>query len=182
MNSSELKSKLQKSIDFLQSELAQIRTGRANPSLIEDISVNAYESKMLLKELGSITLQDAHTILVAPWDKGLIPSIAKAISESEHRLNPVESGSNLRVPIPLLTEERRKELAKLVSQKTEETKQSMRNIRQDAMKDIDRAFDAKEISEDEKFTEKDEIEEVVKKYTKQADEMGEAKSSELMTV
>ncbi len=182
MTNSELKNRLQKSLDFLVSELTQIRTGRANPSLLEDITVEAYGAKMTLKELGSITLADAHTILVAPWDKNLLSVISKAITESEHKLNPATVGSNLRVPIPPLTEERRKELVKLVNAKTEESKQSMRNIRQEAMKDVDKEFEAKTISEDEKFSMRDDIEEVVKSFVEQAEEQSAKKSKELLTV
>lgn len=182
MTTSELKHKLSKSLDFLKSELTQIRTGRANPSLLEDIEVVAYESKMTLKELGSITLSDAQTILVTPWDKNLIPDIEKAIRNSEAKLNPVEVGGNLKVPIPPLTEDRRKELVKLVNQKVEEAKQSMRNIRQDAMKDIDTDFDNKDITEDDKYMLRDEVEEVIKDFMDQVESMSETKSSELMAV
>jgi len=182
MTSSELKNRQSKSIDFLKSELSQIRTGRANPSLIEDVEVDAYDSKMALKELGSVTLADAQTIMVTPWDKSLIPEIEKAIRESEAKLNPVEVGGNLKVPVPTLTEDRRKELVRLVSQKAEDCKQSIRNIRQDAMKDIDKEFDDKVISEDEKFTQKEKAEDVTKDFVEQADSIGEAKSRELMTV
>jgi len=182
MTSTELKNRLTKSIDFLKSELTQIRTGRANPSLLEDIEVMAYDSKMALKELGSITLADAQTILITPWDKNLIPDIEKAIRESESRLNPVEVGGNLKVPVPPLTEDRRKELVRLVNQKIEECKQAVRNIRQDAMKDIDKDFDEKVISEDEKFTQKEEAEDITKDFIEQTEAVGESKSSELMTV
>ncbi|MFC1756048.1 ribosome recycling factor [Patescibacteria group bacterium] len=182
MTSSELKNRLTKSIEFLQAELTQIRTGRANPSLLEDIQVVAYEATMTLKELGSITLADAQTIMVTPWDKNLIPDIEKAIRESEAKLNPVEVGGNLKVPVPPLTEDRRKELVRLVNQKVEDCKQSVRNIRQDAMKDIDKEFEDKIISEDEKFTQKEEAEEIAKDFVEQSDAIGETKSSELMTV
>lgn len=182
MTTSELKSKLQKSVEYLRSELSQVRTGRANPSLLEDITVEVYESKMALKELGSITLSDAQTIMVSPWDKSLIPDISKAIRESEAKLNPVEAGASLRVPIPPLTEERRKELSKIVNNKVEEAKQSIRNIRQDAMKDIDRQFDEKEITEDDKFAYRDDVEEIVKNTVEEIEKMGEAKTEELMTV
>ena len=182
MTASELRNRLSKSKEFVQTELSQIRTGRANPSLLEDVMVDAYDSKMALKELGSITLADSQTIMVVAWDKGLLPAISKAIRESEHRLNPVEVGENLRVPVPSLTEDRRKELVKLVNQKVEEAKQSIRNIRQDAMKDLDTAFNSKTISEDEKFTQKEEVEEIVKEHVEDVDKMGEAKASELMSV
>lgn len=182
MTISELKSKLARSTEFLQSELSQIRTGRANPSLLEDVEVEAYESNMTLKELGSITLADAQTIMVTLWDKNLLSVAAKAIRESDLQLNPVEVGGNLKIPVPPLTEERRKELSRLVNQRVEECKQSIRNIRQDAMKDIDIEFDNKEISEDEKFVQKDQVEDIVKEHVDEAEHMGEKKSEELMTV
>jgi ribosome recycling factor len=182
MTISELKSRLDKSVEYLRSELSQIRTGRANPSLLEDVVVEVYESKMSLKELGSITLADAQTIIVSPWDKGLLSEISKAIRESEAKLNPVEAGASLRVPIPPLTEERRKELSKNVNSKVEEAKQAVRNIRQEAMKDIDKQFEDKEITEDDKFTLRDEVEETVKERVDEIEEMGEKKTNELMTV
>ncbi len=182
MTTSELKDRLAKSVDFLQTELTQIRTGRANPSLLEDIQVEVYETKMNLKELGSITLSDAQTITISVWDKSLLPAIINAIRDSEHKLNPLEVGTSLKVPMPALTEDRRKELAKLVNTKVEECKQSLRNIRQDAMKDIDKEYEEKTISEDEKFTQREEVEDLVKEFVKDAEEMGELKSSELLTV
>ena len=182
MTTSELKNRITKSVEFLRTELSQIRTGRANPSLLEDVTVEAYESKMALKELGSITLSDSHTIMITLWDKSLLPIVTKEIREGELKLNPVEAGGNLKVPIPPLTEDRRKELARIVNQKVEECKQSVRNIRQDAMKDIDKQYDDKTISEDEKFTQKDEVEEIVKEFVEEAEEMGKTKSDDLMTV
>lgn len=182
MKSSELKNKLQKSLDFLEAELSQIRTGRANPSLIEDIKVDAYGSPMTIKELGSITLQDAQNIIVSPWDKSLLSPIAKAIRESDLNLNPAEAGTTLRVPIPPLTEERRKDMVKIVSQKIEDTKNSMRNIRQEAMKEIDKAFSDNELTEDDKFDLRDQVEEIVKDFVSKADSIGESKKSDLLKV
>ncbi|MFC1621821.1 ribosome recycling factor [Patescibacteria group bacterium] len=182
MDIPELKNKLSKSVDFLKTEFSQIRTGRANPSLVEDIEVVAYESKMMLKELGSITLQDAQTILITPWDKNLANVIAKAIRESKLSLNPVEDSGIVRIPIPALTEERRVELAKLVSQKAEETKVSMRSIRQEAMKDIDNLHSDKEISDDKKFAEKERVEEMVKEFVEQIEKVSESKKKDLMRV
>lgn len=182
MTKSELKTKLSKSIEFLESELSQIRTGRANPSLLEDLSVEAYDSKMALRELSSVTLVDAHIISVSPWDKGLLPVISKAIRESDLKLNPVELGANLRVPVPPLTEERRKELARLVSQKVEDCKQSLRSIRQEYMKDVDRDFEDKKISEDDKFIRREDGEETTKEHSDKAEEIGKNKIAEVMTV
>lgn len=182
MTTSELKAKLQKSLDFLQSELNQIRTGRANPSLVEDVTVSAYDSKMTIKEVGSVSLLDSQTLVISPWDKTLVPAIVKAIIESKLNLVPQEDGQVVRVPIPPLTEDRRIELTKVVSQKVEDSKQSLRSIRQDAMKDIEKSFTAKEISEDQKFTDKDSVEKIVKEFVEKAEEIGESKRTDLMRV
>ena len=162
MNTSEIKLKLNKSLEFLKTELTQIRTGRASPNLIEDIEVVAYGSTMTIKELGSITLLDSQNLVVSPWDKTQIREIAEGIRESGKGLNPVEDSDRIRIPIPSLTEDRRVELARMVSEKVEEVKNSMRHVRQDAMKDVDKSFTAKEIGEDEKFSMRDDIEEVIK--------------------
>lgn len=182
MNNTDLKNKLSKVLDFLKGELTQIRTGRASPSLIEEISVEAYGTKMTVKELGSISVLDSQNLVVSPWDKSLLKSISKAIRESNLNLNPVDESDKIRVPIPSLTEDRRKELSKLVSVKVEETKNSMRNIRQDAMKDIEKEFSDKVIGEDEKFRQKEEVEKLVKSMVDEIDEVGEAKKEELMRV
>jgi len=177
-----LEDKLKKSIDYLKTELSQIRTGRANPSLIGDIPVNVYESKMSVKELGNIQVKDPQNLIIIPWDKNLIPDIAKAIITSDMGLNPVEDKDKIRVPIPPLTEERRRELNKKVNIYVEEAKSSIRNIRQEAMKDIDKDFENKNISEDEKFRFKDQVEELVKEYSTKAEKIGEEKEKYLMAV
>jgi len=178
----ELKTKLNASLEHLRVELSKIRTGRASPSLIEDILVDSYGSKMRIKELGSIIVSDAQTIVISPWDKGLLKSIEKAIRESGQSLNPATDGDVVRLPIPALTEDRRKEFVKTASSKVEEGKNSIRNARQDAMKDIDKSFSDKTISEDEKFTQKAEVEDVVKEFIKKAEELGENKKNEIMKI
>src|SRR3990167_5935982 len=175
MQQPELKSKLQKCFDFLHSELLTIRTGRATPAILEDLKVNAYGTFMTLKELGSITAQDSQSLVVSPWDKSLISTIAKAIRDSDLNLNPVEEGDLLRVPVPALTEERRIELTKIVTKKVEEAKQSIRNVRQEAMKDIDNDFTNKAIGEDDKFGLKEDVEELAKDYTTKVEELGVSK-------
>ena len=182
MTISDLKSKLEKSLEFFKSELSQIRTGRATPTLIENIEVDAYDSKMKLKELGSISMLDNQNLAVTAWDRGLHGAIANAIRESDLKLNPVTEPDRVRVPVPALTEERRKEFAKIVSIKTEETKNVMRNVRQEAMKDIDKEFSDKNMGEDEKFTQKEEVEKIVKEHVTKTDELAEAKKTDLMTV
>lgn len=182
MNTSELKSKLSKVHEFLQGELSQIRTGRASPALIENIQVDAYGTKMMIIEVGSITVLDSQNLVVVPWDKGLIKSITKSIRESQASLNPIEESDRIRIPVPSLTEERRKELAKIVGVKAEEAKNSIRNIRQDAMKDIEKLFADKNIGEDEKFRLKEETEKIVKEFTDGIENISEEKRSEIMTV
>jgi ribosome recycling factor len=182
MNTSELKTKLSKSIEFLKQELAQVRTGRATPTLIEAIQVDAYDSKMSIKELGTISLLDTQNLLVTPWDKSLIKPIAKAIRESGSGLNPIDEPDRVRVPVPSLNEERRNELTKLVATKVEECKNTLRNVRQDTMKMIDKEFTEKTISEDEKFTQREEVEKIVKSYVEEADSFGEIKKKELLEI
>jgi ribosome recycling factor len=178
----ELKLRLEKSLDFFKSELLQVRTGRANPGLVEDIVVEAYGSKMTVKEVGTITVLDSQNIIVSPWDKGLISSIAKSIRESDLKLNPVEESDRLRIPIPSLTEERRKEFSRVVSTKSEETKNSIRSIRQEAMKDIEKDFNDKKIGEDEKFRLKEEVEKTVKEFVEKVEEIAEHKRQEILRV
>lgn len=182
MTNSDLKSKLEKSIAFLEGELAQIRTSRATPSLLESISAEVYGTKMSLKELGSVTALDSQTLLVSPWDKSLINEIGKAIRESDLNVNPVVGADSVKVPIPPLTEERRKELVRVVSIKLEDVKKSMRNVRQEAMKDIEKSFSDKQIGEDEKFSQKDDVERILKEFMSQADELGKVKEEQLLQV
>jgi ribosome recycling factor len=162
MTNSELKSRLDKSIEFLRTELNQIRTSRATPALIEDIEADAYGAKMKIKELGSISILDSQNLVVSAWDRTLLPVIAKAIRDSEAKLNPVAEPDRVRVPVPPLTEERRKEFTKVVSTKIEDCKTVMRGIRQEAMKDIDADFAAKKMGEDDKFKFKEDVEKILK--------------------
>lgn len=182
MTAADLKSKLTKSLDFLKVELAKIRTNRANPSLIEDMLIDAYDTKMTVKELASIAVLDAQNLVVSPWDKNLLKELAKAIAESGSGLNPTVENDHLRIPLPALTEERRKEFVRMAASKTEDCKTAMRNIRHDAMKDIEKAFTGKDIGEDEKFTQKEEVEKIVKDFVTQADTIGEEKKTDLLLV
>lgn len=182
MKASELKVRLTKSLEHLETELARIRTGRATPALLENIPVEAYGAKITLKEVGTITVSDSQNLLVSPWDKSLLDAIAKVIGESDLNLNPTVGGDSVRVPLPSLTEDRRKEFARLVSSKVEECKTSMRNIRQDVMKVIDEAFLKKELSEDEKFTQKEEVEDIVKDFVSKVENISEKKKSDVMKV
>jgi ribosome recycling factor len=173
---------MERSLEYLQGELSKIRTGRASPALIEEIKVTVYDSKMAIRELGSITVSDSQNLVVSPWDKNLADQIAKAIRESDLDLSPFVDDDLVRVPLPDLTEERRKEMTKRVTNKVEELKSSIRNIRQEAMKDIDKQFEDKEISEDEKFDTKEEVDGIAKEFTDKVEELGENKKKDLLSI
>lgn len=180
MNKSELKRDLSEAIEFFKSELTKIRTGRATPSLIEDLTIEVYGSKMRLKELGSITVPESQMIVVSPWDRSQIPAISKAINTSDLNLNSSYDNEKVRVPIPPLSEERRSELAKLVTVKLESCKTTIRNLRNDAMKSIDKDFSEKRISEDGKFAQKEEADKIIKEFSDQAESLSNDKKRSLM--
>lgn len=183
MNTSDLKSKLEKSVEFLRSELSQIRTGRVSPQTIADIKVEAYSgATMTIKELGSITVMDPHNLAVIPWDKSTIDAIINGVRDSNQGLGAAKEADRVRVTVPALTEERRKELTKEVSEKVENCKNSLRSVRQEVMKEIDKDFTDKIIGEDEKFKQKDDVEKIVREFVYQCDDLGEEKKEELMTI
>lgn len=178
----ELNQKLTLSLEFFVAELTKIRTGRASTALVENIELAAYGSRMKIKEVGSISVPESQTIMIAPWDKSLLREVEKALRESSLGVNPVVGGDSVKVPIPAPTEERRKEMVKMVSVKLEDCKNSMRNLRQDAMKQVDKAFADKEIGEDDKFNQKEEVEEIVKDYVTRAEGASENKKEEILKI
>jgi ribosome recycling factor len=182
MNKSELRKDLNEAIEFFKSELTKIRTGRATPALIEDLFLEVYGSKMRLKELGSITVPESQLIVVSPWDRSQIPAISKAINNSDLNLNSSYDNEKVRVPIPPLSEERRNELAKLVTAKLEACKTTIRNIRNDIMKSIDKDFSEKKISEDEKFSLKEDADKIIKDFSDQAESLSNDKKKSLMEI
>ncbi|NBO17281.1 MAG: ribosome recycling factor [Proteobacteria bacterium] len=182
MNKFELKKELNDVVEFFTGELSKIRTGRASGSLIEDITLEVYGSKMRIKELGSITTPEPQTILITPWDKSQIPSISKAINTSELNLNSSYDNEKIRLPIPALSEERRLELTKLVTSKLEASKTTLRNIRNEVNKSIDKDFTDKKIGEDEKFTLKDEADKIIKEYTEKLEGLAEDKKKSVMEI
>jgi len=182
MNKFELKRELNEAVEFFASELSKLRTGRASGSLVEDIIVEVYGSKMRIKELGSITTPEPQTIIITPWDRSQIPLISKAINSSELNLNSSYDNEKIRLPIPPLSEERRAELSKLVTSKLEAAKTTIRNIRNDINKDIDKDFNDKKISEDEKFTFKDEADKIIKEFTEKLEELASDKKKSIMEI
>lgn len=176
------KPEFEKVVTFLQRELGTIRTGRATPAIIEDVPVEAYGSKMTVKQLASITATDARTLAVDPWDKSVLKDIEKAIRLAQPSINPVSDGKSLRIPMPPLTEEARRALTKAIGQKVESAKQGLRKIRDDARTTIIAAERAKELSEDDRYRLQKKLDEMSEEYTAKLREFGEKKAAEVMTV
>lgn len=176
MEISDFKNKLKDVSSFLAGELAKIRSGRASPALVEDVMVDYYGNKTPIKGLAGISSLDARTLVIEPWDKNAIEPIAKAIAASGTGSQPIVNGNTVRIALPQLTEERRKELMKLVSQKMEEAKIKARRARDEAVKNIQQ-----EKSEDIKFRKKEEIEKAMKENNQTLEEMKAKKEKELMT-
>ncbi|MGM0562748.1 MAG: ribosome recycling factor [Pseudomonadota bacterium] len=171
-----------KSVESLRSDLARVRTGRAHPSLLEHIQVDYYGSMTPLKQVANITVEDARTLAVTPWEKSMIQVVEKAIMESDLGLNPNTAGSVMRIPLPPLTEERRHEFVRLVRNEGEGGKVAIRNIRRDANSDFKDLLKDKEISEDEQRQAEEVIQKLTDKYVAQIDELLAAKEKELMEV
>lgn len=178
----ELKAKCEKIIAHLHGVLAEIRTGRATPAIVEDISVESYGSYMPLKSVASISIPEARQILVKPWDKNMLQPIQKAIQMSNVGLNPVVDQDSIRLSIPALTEERRKEFVRTMKQRLEEARIAIRKAREDEMKSIDVKEKGGEISETEKFRARNDVQKVVDEYNKKIDAMGQEKEKEIMTI
>ncbi|HLD17983.1 MAG TPA: ribosome recycling factor [Patescibacteria group bacterium] len=163
-------------------ELGQLRTGRASPSLVEDLPVEGYGSTMALKGVASVSLSDARTLLVEPWDKALLKAIEKAIQASSLGVNPTVDGSAVRIVLPPLTEESRKQLVKVMREKLEDARVAARAVRERVREQVVRLEREKEIGEDEKFKQLDELDKLTKECVQKIDEAGERKEKEIMTV
>jgi len=173
-------SRMSKSIESLKTELTKIRTGRANVSLLDHVMVDYYGSEVPIAQAATVTVEDARTIAVSPWEKALIPVIEKAIMSSDMGLNPVTSGDMIRVPLPALTEERRKDFVKLVRQEAEQCRVAIRNIRRDANADFKELVKEKEISEDDERGALEYIQKLTDKHIKSIDDILTSKEKELM--
>ncbi|WP_454206830.1 ribosome recycling factor [Peptoniphilus sp. Marseille-Q6390] len=175
-------SRMSKSIDSLTESLQSIRAGRANTSLLDRIYVDYYGQQSPLNQVASLSAPEARLLAIQPWDATLIPEIEKAIQKSDLGITPSNDGKIIRLVIPQLTEERRKDLTKLVGKYGEEAKVSIRNIRRDAMEDIKKAEKAKEISEDDRKTYEEDIQKLTDKYIKDVDSVAADKEKELMEI
>ena len=176
------KNRMLKSIESLKSEMAKIRTGRAHPSLLEHVKINYYGTDTALNQLASINVMDARTLAVNAFDKGSIPDIEKGIMNADLGLNPVTAGEIIRIPIPALTEERRREMTKIARQEGENGKIAIRNIRRDAGNHIRELSKEKEIGEDDEKKGLEKIQILTDKYTARVDELVKDKEADLMEV
>ena len=166
--------------EFAKNEVAGIRTGRAHSSMVEDIKVDYMGSKLKIKELATITTPEPRVLFIQPWDKGAIPLIEKAIKESPLGLNPSSDSSGVRLTIPSLTEERRKEFTRLLHQKAEEARIKSRQIREDILKKVQQAVREKTAREDDLRNAKDELQKIMDDLNKKIDELVKRKEQELM--
>lgn len=171
-----------KSVDSLRADLVKIRTGRAHPSLLDQIVVDYYGTDSPISQVANVTVEDSRTLAVAPWEKQMVPVIEKAIMNSGLGLNPSTAGNLIRIPMPPLTEERRRELVKVVKNDGESTKIAVRNIRRDANSDFKELLKEKEISEDECRQAEDKVQKITDKYILSVDEVIAVKEKELMEV
>lgn len=174
--------KMQKSLDALKNDLAKVRTGRAHPSLLDQINVEYYGSPTPLSQVANLTLIDARTIGVQPWEKSMFAPIEKAIRESDLGLNPASMGDVIRVPMPALTEERRKELVKVIKQEGENAKIAVRNIRRDANETLKKLLKDKAITEDDERRGQDEVQKMTDKFVVDIDKQVAQKEADIMTV
>jgi len=169
-----------KSIEALKHELTKLRTGRAHTSLLDHITVDYYGNETPLNQVASVSVSDARTLTVSPWEKNMVGAVEKAIMSSDLGLNPATSGTVIRVPLPPLTEERRKDMIRVVRHEGEQAKVAVRNIRRDANSDIKALLKEKEITEDEERQAEDAIQKLTDKYIVEVDKLLEAKEKDLM--
>ena len=174
--------KMQKSVEALKIDLAKVRTGRAHIGLLDHVQVDYYGSMMPVNQVANITLVDARTLGVQPWEKNMVQKVERAIRDSDLGLNPATQGDLIRVPMPALTEERRKEMIKVVKNEGEGAKVAIRNLRRDANTHLKDAVKKSEISEDDERRAQDEIQKLTDKNIAEVDKMLAAKEAELMQI
>ena len=175
-------SRMGKSVEALQHELAKIRTGRAHPSLLDHIMVSYYGSDVPVKQVANITAEDARTLAVTPWEKGMVQAVEKAILQSDLGLNPNTAGSVIRVPMPALTEERRRDLIKVARHEAEQGRVAIRNIRRDANHELKEAVKEKLISEDDERRGQEIVQKLTNQFVKEVEQVLEEKEADLMSI
>jgi ribosome recycling factor len=174
--------RMDKAVTALKEEFAGLRTGRASPALLDQVHVDAYGSSMPLNQVGAVTVPDPRSLMVSVWDKGVVVSAEKAIRSAGLGLNPVVEGQNLRIPIPPLTEERRREIAKLAGKYAEQQRVAVRNVRHHAMDDLKKAEKDSVISQDEHRRMNDDVQKITDEAIKRIDEALKTKEQEIMQV
>jgi len=179
---SDASDRMSKSVAALRQELTKLRTGRAHTSLLDHITVEYYGSDVPLNQVANVNVEDARTLTVTPWEKPMIQVVEKAIRDSDLGLNPASAGTVIRVPLPPLTEERRKDMIRVVRHEAEGGRVAIRNIRRDALGDIKELLKEKEISEDDERRAHDEIQGLTDRFVAQIDKVLAEKESELLEV
>jgi ribosome recycling factor len=174
--------KMQQSIEAFKTSLTKVRTGRANPGLLDTVQVDYYGSMVPISQVANVSLLDARTISVSPWEKGMGAKIEKAIRDSDLGLNPASQGDLIRVPMPPMTEERRKELTKVVKGEGEHAKIAIRNLRRDANEGVKKLVKDKQASEDEERRAQDDIQKFTDRYIAEVDKLVSAKEQDIMAV
>jgi ribosome recycling factor len=171
-----------KSVEALTHELAKIRTGRAHPSLLDHITVSYYGSEMPIRQVANVTAEDARTLAVTPWERGMVQVVEKAIMQSDLGLNPNTAGTVIRVPLPPLTEERRRDLIKVARQEAEQARVAVRNIRRDANGELKELVKEKLISEDDERRGQELVQKLTDQYVKEVDTVLAEKEQDLMSI
>lgn len=171
-----------KSIEALKHEFSKIRTGRAHPSLLDQVQVSYYGSESPLTQVANVVVEDARTLSITPWDRSMVQAIEKAILKSDLGITPNTNGATIRIPLPPLTEERRKSLVKLVKNEAENGRVAIRNIRRDANTDVQKLLKDKKISEDDARGAEDKIQKLTDQYIKDVEKLLEAKEADLLAI
>ncbi len=174
--------RMKKSVESLKSELSKIRTGRAHPSLLDQITVSYYGSETPLNQVANVAIEDSRTLTVTPWEKSLVQAVEKAIMSSDLGLNPATSGTVIRIPLPPLTEERRRDLVKLVKHEAENARVAIRNIRRDANSEIKELLKEKMVSEDEAHAAEEKIQKITDQFIKEIEKLLEKKEADLLSM
>ena len=175
-------SRMGKCVENFQSDLKKLRTGRAHPSLIENLKVDYYGTDTPLKQVANISVEDARTLVVSPWEKSMVQAIEKAIHKSELGLNPMSAGTVIRLPLPPLTEERRKDIIKVVRSDAENARVAVRNVRRDVIADVKEALKEKLITQDDEKKAETDIQKLTDKYVGDIDAQLAAKEKEILQV
>jgi ribosome recycling factor len=178
----ELRQRMGKSVEVLQDDLLSIRTGRASPALVEKLPVEYYGTMTPLNQMASIAVPEPRLLVVRPWDPSALPDIERALLKSDLGLTPMNDGKLIRLNIPRLTEDRRRELVRVVAKRAEEARVAVRNLRRDALQDLKDFEKEKMISEDDFFRGKDSVQELTDEFIEKIDEIGKRKETEVMEI